>query len=598
MNLTDVKLELTDFKEFKPFETVENRLFYENLPSEFKLIILKNGDLYNKMPIPTLLATDYLEYHRDGNRANYEAMHFTKRRQLASMTLAFCVDNNLDYMDKIINLIISICEESGWQFPAHNNYIRDTKPLPFPNVKKPVLDLFALETSALLSTVLYLLKSEFKEKFSFVIERIEYEIKNRVIDPYINEFFWWTGEKSERTLNWTVWCTQNILVTLFFNDFDNESKLVVVNKALKSLQAFLNDYDEDGCCDEGAEYFRHAGLCFFRSVDILNKVTSDKFDFIFEQQKVKNIANFIRNVHVADDYYINFADCSARAGYSGTDEYLFAKKINDANLMNFVLTQHNNTSDVDLLNERDLYMKLQSVITSVEMMKVYSPKNVYYEDIYYRSVGLFVARDNQFTLGVKAGHNDDNHNHNDVGSFTIYKKNIPFIIDVGVERYVAKTFSPQRYEIWTMQSSYHNLPEFDGIMQSDGKDFKATNVDVVFENECSKISMNLENAYPSEAKLNSFKRTVTLHKNRNIEIEDICNGEYHNSILNIMVWKKPLLSDNILTFDNFGKILVENGKNIIFEEIKIEDSRLHNVWGDFIYRIRIEYDNNLKLIIE
>jgi hypothetical protein len=33
----------------------------------------------------------------------------------------------------------------------------------------------------------------------------------------------------------------------------------------------------------------------------------------------------------------------------------------------------------------------------------------------------------------------------------------PVIIDVGVKR-VRKTFSPQRYEIWTMQSAYHSLP--------------------------------------------------------------------------------------------------------------------------------------------
>ncbi|MFR2781088.1 MAG: heparinase II/III family protein [Clostridium sp.] len=78
--------------------------------------------------------------------------------------------------------------------------------------------------------------------------------------------------------------------------------------------------------------------------------------------------------------------------------------------------------------------------------------------MFYPSTGLFIARDSRFCLAVKAGDNDDSHNHNDTGSFTIYKDGKPLFADIGVETYQAKTFSPQRYEIWTMQSAYHNLP--------------------------------------------------------------------------------------------------------------------------------------------
>ena len=61
-------------------------------------------------------------------------------------------------------------------------------------------------------------------------------------------------------------------------------------------------------------------------------------------------------------------------------------------------------------------------------------------------------------LAAQGGHNAESHNHNDVGNFIVYADGQPAIIDVGVETYTAKTFSSQRYEIWTMQSAYHNLP--------------------------------------------------------------------------------------------------------------------------------------------
>ena len=47
---------------------------------------------------------------------------------------------------------------------------------------------------------------------------------------------------------------------------------------------------------------------------------------------------------------------------------------------------------------------------------------------------------------------------------------------MGVETYTAKTFSPQRYEIWTMQSAFHNCPTIDGVMQSAGRQFAASDV--------------------------------------------------------------------------------------------------------------------------
>ena len=82
-------------------------------------------------------------------------------------------------------------------------------------------------------------------------------------------------------------------------------------------------------------------------------------------------------------------------------------------------------------------------------------------DVWYPSVGILVSRRGAYALGGKAGSNADSHNHNDVGSVTLYRDGRPLLIDVGVETYSKKTFSPQRYEIWTMQSGWHNLPQFD-----------------------------------------------------------------------------------------------------------------------------------------
>ena len=81
--------------------------------------------------------------------------------------------------------------------------------------------------------------------------------------------------------------------------------------------------------------------------------------------------------------------------------------------------------------------------------------------------GMFVA--------AKGGFNNESHNHNDVGTFSLYVNTIPVILDAGVGTYTKQTFGKDRYTIWTMQSNYHNLPMINGIPQKYGQEYKATN---------------------------------------------------------------------------------------------------------------------------
>ncbi len=69
-------------------------------------------------------------------------------------------------------------------------------------------------------------------------------------------------------------------------------------------------------------------------------------------------------------------------------------------------------------------------------------------------------------LAAKGRYNAESHNHNDVGSFIVAVGGQPLLIDVGVETYTKNTFSAARYDIWTMQSEYHNLPVVDGQGQA------------------------------------------------------------------------------------------------------------------------------------
>jgi hypothetical protein len=126
-------------------------------------------------------------------------------------------------------------------------------------------------------------------------------------------------------------------------------------------------------------------------------------------------------------------------------------------------------------------------------------------------------------LAAQSGHNDEFHNHNDVANFVAFASGQPAIIDVRVETYSdnEKTFSPQRYEIWTMQSAYHNLPTVNSVMQAAGRQYAARDVSYSSSDAAAEFSLDIAGAYPAEAGLESWKRTLRLDRFRNqIEIRE------------------------------------------------------------------------------
>ena len=64
----------------------------------------------------------------------------------------------------------------------------------------------------------------------------------------------------------------------------------------------------------------------FNALDLLCKIAPGVFDDIWAEPKIKNMAEYIVNMHIAGPYYLNFADCSPLAGARGVREYLFGKR--------------------------------------------------------------------------------------------------------------------------------------------------------------------------------------------------------------------------------------------------------------------------------
>lgn len=585
------------FKPYRPFPHGADRVGWFCLEPEIRASLVTAGEACLGYEYPALRAADWLAFTRTGNRTDYEAKYFDRRLALCALVLAECAEYRGRFLDDIINGIFAVCEESGWHLPAHNTYVRDAAALPLPDAAAPLLDLFACETGALLAAVLYLLGDKLDGISGLIRKRIVYELERRVLRPYLDGWFWWMGGKGEKTNNWTAWCAQNVLLTLFLALFTEPDRLAVVRKAAGSLDAFLDGYGEDGCCDEGAQYYRHAALCLFGALDVLDNVTDGLFARVWREDKMRNMAHYILDVHVYDKYYVNFADCSPVAGRAGVREYLYGKRCGDKALCDFAASDWRRDGDKLLSGEINLFYRARALFAGPELTAYPAPDVVEHREVYYPSAGLFIARDDTWCLAVKAGDNGDSHNHNDTGSFTLYKNGLPFLIDIGVGTYTARTFSPGRYGIWTMQSSWHNLPDFGGATQRDGEEFSASDVEVAFGRDESSISMELSGAWPESAGLKSLRRRVSLHKGSRVVIEDTCEGSFGEAALNLIFCQKPELGEGVLSLPGLGDIALSGAESMERETVPITDARLRAAWPEEIYRVRARFRGSIRLVI-
>ena len=589
--------------------TIDDRAFWEGLDPVLKEKITERGRKALDKEFPPLLISDYREFCKNGNRSRFEEKYFARRTMLTSLVLAECVEDKGIFLDKILDGIYLILEETTWCLPAHNSYIRDTPQLPLPDAARPVIDLFAAETGAILSVCETLLDSRLQAISPLIEPYISSRIRERILDPYLSFHFWWMGDGKSPMLNWTPWITQNVLLSVFgrkrgFMTAGQEAE--VLSKASVSLDYFLDEYGDDGCCSEGAQYFTHAGLCLFGCMEILRLITGDDLDSLFSHPLIRNMADYIVRVYAGGGYYFNYADCSARAGHRSARDFLFALRTRSQAMAEFTASDYRNCRwDEKLLAEEE------NIWYHILQIKMHKPMMEYPDtgqkptDSWFSSTGILIARDSHFSLAARAGSNGDSHNHNDVGSVILYKDEQPFLIDLGVETYTAQTFSDRRYEIWTMQSAYHNLPTFyDGekqIQQKDGPEYAASSVNHEISDKVSQISMDLSPVYAHPG-IRSYRRNVTLRKDDSVVIEDHYEGDL-TCVLSLMTIVEPEIKktgDDLfeILLPGIGIICASGVKAAGRETCPIKDPRLLKAWNHDSYRILLTIKDHVTIRIQ
>lgn len=565
------------------YPSYKDREGWSRFLGEYKDEIIKNGESLLGYTWKVVKATDYLEFERSGNREIMERPFDDNNQAIVRLMLAELAEGRGRFIDQLINGVFHTCEMTSWALSAHLVTQPTHRALPTPIY--PLIDLTAGDLGSLLSWVYYFMHEEFDKIDPEISRRLYRELDERIMKPYLNnDSFWWLAAnyKGQMVNNWNPWCNSNCLMTfmLLENDVDRLSK--AVSRSMQSVDKFLNYVHSDGACEEGPSYWGHAsGKCLDYLV-LLNRITGGKIS-IFDNPQIKAMGEYIARSYVGNGWVVNFADASAKGGGDPYLIYRYGKAVKSDILKQFASMQ-NKGSKISFRG-RDLFRILEAFLVEDELC-AYQEAYTGVSYTWYPETEFCYVRNKKAFFAAKGGYNDESHNHNDAGSFSLWVNNMPVIIDAGVGTYTRQTFSSERYTIWTMQSNYHNLPMINGVPQKYGRQYKATEVKATKNS----FSANIATAYPDEAGVKEWIRSYTM-KSDALMISDRfeLNEIKKENVINFLSWGDIIIKDGVIEISVNGVKGTLKYDTKMFkvkkECVKLTDKKLSSVWGAEVYRL-------------
>jgi hypothetical protein len=540
------------------------------------------------LPWPQTTARTWARVRRDGDRVEHEALvaaltHRTSRAVLAA--LADPADPEL--LDVVADAVLLRCEQSSWCWPAHDGTL-------VPDPARPVLDLGAGEVAGQLAWTDHTLGDRLDERWPGLRARLRDEVRVRVLDPFRQRRDWhWLGLDGD-VHNWNPWIHGNVLAAaLALTDGSERDELVAL--AVEGIGRYVAALPEDGATDEGFDYWFNGACRAVEALDLVQDWT--------REPRLRATTGFPPALHLGGTWHASFADSRARAADDLPWHALHAaaRRVGNAQAQTyaaFLAAEQERAGrprvDVrvglgrvlrELADDTWWAARDRAVAPAPPRLSVLS------------SLQVLVARSDPLSVAVKGGHDDEHHNHCDVGSVVVALHGVPVVVDPGRPTYTAATFGPDRYGIWTMGSAWHSVPRVGGVDQTPGRASAARDVVLDLGPDADEVSLDLQDAYPGSG-VATWRRSVRLDRQRDeVVLTDRWTGAdtARPSVVHLVLAGTVELGAGravVQALDGAGVLeLSWDPASVVGARLdvrELDDPMLRDVWGGRLTRLRLE----------
>jgi hypothetical protein len=435
---------------------------------------------------PQTTYTLYREFRRTGERRTYQEPHADKRAKLCAAAFQVLLGDR-SYLDLLQDYIWAVCEETNWVLPAHEN--REVA-------------LRSVGTGFSLAEISVGLGDVLAEE---IVERIAAEIERRIFEPYLERheaLSWWKGGN-----NWNGVCNSGVGAMFLLLETDVKRTARALSLVLEGLAHFLQAaFEADGGSTEGTSYWQYGLSNLIPFAEMLRIRTAGAID-ILGTDRLAAIATYPVRTMLSPGHYGNFSDCEEVVAFGPGNIIKLAQRTGVTGLID-VLAQ-----GAPLIRDTH-HRRFHLLWRNIAWWDGVRPAEVSVDDVWAQDVGMArlaatTAAGVPVILAAKAGHNAENHNQNDVGSFILHVDGESLICEPGRGLYSRDYFSPRRYENVFANSYGHSVPRVGGTLQSPGPSFRGDMVAYDHTGPAKRVAMEIGGAY-DVPELEGIRRSLLL----------------------------------------------------------------------------------------
>ncbi|HIS56222.1 MAG: heparinase II/III family protein [Lachnospiraceae bacterium] len=474
----------------------------------------EKAERFSKQDIRSIKYSYFKLFDETGDRTEFQRIYMEHREMLIAFAMACLIDGT--HAADLEDIIWAICDEYSWCLTAHFQYggtkvvetlndppRGDGKMRPYYRKQETMIDLCAAATASILAEV----TAMFEDKLApIVVYRARTLIRERVLEPFMQintPFFWETAE-----FNWSAVCAGNIGIAAIYMIDDSRMLAPILSRVTDAMDCFLTGFGEDGVCQEGLGYWDYGFGNFIYFADLLRRRTDGAID-LFENDHVRNVALFEQRSFLNGVNTISFSDCAPQVQYEYAIAYYLKKQYPEVEIPPLACAK-------PMMGNTEYWTTVvRSFLWSdpEEPIRPFSDQDLYLPDAQWvisrKTMGGHTA-----AFAAKGGHNDEPHNHNDLGSFLFDVDEEVFLCDLGGGLYTKQYFGDERYQMLVNGSQGHSVPIVDGIFQKEGRQSCAEKVDAVIGEDAVTFSADIAKAYPGSG-LKSLLRKLTFAKKEN-----------------------------------------------------------------------------------
>jgi hypothetical protein len=425
--------------------------------------------------IPQTTYSLYRQFALTGERAGYETCFFAKRAMLTRAVLEMIL-GEAGMADVIHDLLWSICEETSWVLPAHEepgerfDSLDGTEAWPSGSnsslTREPdLIDLFAAETGASLAETVFLLGDRLAPE---VVQRVRQEVERHVFRPYLaygRKYWWHKGD-----MNWNAVCNGAVGLAFVRLEKDPRRLAEALVMVLEGFEAYLaTGFEADGGSLEGVSYWNYGLFYYVALAELLREQTGGRLDLL-AAPRMRDIARFPLGMALSPGQYINFSDATEQIGLQpGIVQRLAERTGLDA--LRGLITSPGNQAAYGIaalpITLRDVawWDGQRGPFPAVARQDFYLPACAV-----IKLTGQTV-QGRPVILAAKAGRNTGHHYHLDIAHFTVHIDGENLLCDPGRGLYTREYFRDQRFQNIFCNSFGHSVPRIGGRQQMPGPKF-------------------------------------------------------------------------------------------------------------------------------